>query len=143
MSVGNIIEKANLRYLLKALAAWFVAAIVLLLLAAIIVSSASVSLSAMGYISSALSFLTAAVAGMAAGRAGSGAKFYLGLITSAVIVTMLLTIGFLVRGSEMASSGILSVVSFSFTGCLFGAVFLSGKKNNKKRSKYLPGQRRK
>lgn len=143
MSVGNITEKVNLRYLLHAITAWFITAGALLLLTTIIVSKASVSSGALGYLSSAMSFLTAAAAGMAAGKSGTGAKLYTGLITAAVIVTVLLTIGFLVRGSQMESSGILSVVTFTFAGCLFGAVFLSGKKNVPKRSKFLPGQRRK
>lgn len=124
------------RTILSALASWAVSALVLLCIACFILTKISLGEAAMGYVSSALSFLSAVCAGAALGRARSGGVIYPALLTAAVLVTALLTIGFIVEGSDLQASGVLSVVSFTFTGCLFGSVLFSGKKSKSNKKRY-------
>lgn len=124
------------RTILSALAAWALSALVLLCVASLILSKLSVGEAAIGYVSSALSFLSAVFAGTAVGRAKNGVVIYPAMLTAAVLVTALLTIGFIVEGSDLQASGVLSVVSFTFTGCLFGAVLSGGKKPKNHKMRY-------
>lgn len=142
LPVNNISEKTDIRFLMRAVLAWFLAAVILLLLASLIVSKASISSGTVGYISSALSFLAALFAGAKASSERRKGNVYTGLITGAAIVTLLLTIGFLIEGTEMESDGILSVVTFTFAGCLAGAVLLPGGKTRAKKTRFSPGQRK-
>lgn len=141
LSIKNITNRLDLRFLPKALLGWVISAAVLLLLAAGIISKSTFSSASLGYVSSALSFLTALTAGAVAGRTRKGGALYAGLLTAAVLVICLLTAGFLAKGQDMEPSGILSVVSFSFAGCLFGSVFFSGKKNSGKKTRFRPAKR--
>ena len=129
-------EAWEAKTILSALAAWALSALVLLCIASLVLSKLSLGERAIGYVSSALSFLTAAFAGMELGRGKAGAVIYPAMLTAAVLVTALLTIGFIVEGSDLQSSGVLSVVSFTFTGCLFGAVLAGGKKPKSHKKRY-------
>lgn len=131
----------ELRFLPKALLGWLVSAVILLLIAAGIVSKSKISSASIGYVSSALSFLTALTAGIVAGRTRRGGALYAGLLTAAALVICLLTAGFLAKGQDMEPSGILSVVSFTFAGCLFGSVFFSGRKKTGRKTRFKPGKR--
>lgn len=119
------------RLILSALLVWLVSALVLLCAAAFILTKMSVGEGAMGYVSSALSFLTAVCAGAAVGRGSSGGVIYPALLTAAVLTTALLTIGFIVEGTSIEAAGVLSVVSFTFTGCAFGAALFGGGRKRK------------
>ncbi len=130
------VEAWEPRTILSALAAWAISAFVLLCIASLILSRLSLGEGAIGYVSSALSFFSAVFAGAALGRAKSGGCIYPALITAAVLVTALLTIGFMVEGADLQSSGVLSVVSFSFAGCLTGAVLSGGKKGKSHKKRY-------
>jgi len=129
-------ETGDARTILSALAAWALSALVLLCLSALLLGRVNVGEGAMGYLSSALSFLTAVCAGIAVGKGRTVGVVYMALLTAAVLVTALLTVGFMVEGAAIEASGVLSVVSFSFAGCLFGAVLFSGKKRKKSRQRY-------
>ena len=124
------------RTVLCALAVWAVSALVLLCIACLILSKVSLGEAAMGYVSSALSFSSAAFAGAVLGRGRAGGVVYPAMLTAAVLVTVLLTVGFIIEGADLQSSGVLSVVSFTFTGCLFGAVAAGGKKSKSHRKRY-------
>lgn len=141
LSIRNMAGRLDLRFLPKALLGWLVSAAFLLLLAAGIISKSKISSSSLGYVSSALSFLTALTAGTIAGRERKGGSLYAGFLTAAVLVVCLLTAGFLAKGQNMEPSGILSVVSFSFAGCLFGCVFFSGRKKTGKKNRFRPQRR--
>ncbi len=130
------VEAWEPRTILSALAAWAVSALVLVCIASLILSKVSLGEGAMGYVSSALSFLSAVCAGAALGRSRSAALIYPALLTAAVLVTALLTIGFMVEGADLQASGVLSVVSFSFAGCLAGAVLFGGRKPVKHKKRY-------
>lgn len=125
------VEAWEPRTILSALAAWAISALVLLCIASLVLSKIS-----LGEGSSALSFLSAVFAGAALGRAKSGGIIYPALLTAAVLVTALLTIGFIVEGADLQSSGVLSVVSFTFSGCLLGAVLSGGKKSKSHKKRY-------
>ena len=141
MTFGKLAEKLDLRFLLKGLAAWAVAALLSLLIASAIVSKTSMGVGPMGYISSALSFLSAFFAGAFAAKARGRGGLYAGALTAAVLCVLLLTVGFLIEGQAMEASGILSVATFSFSGSLAGSVFLGGSKRTKK-TRFSPKLRR-
>lgn len=124
------------RTILNAAAAWVASALLLLTAASLIVTRVNAGEAAIGYISSALSFFTAFSAGAVVGREGSGGVVYQAMLTAAVLVTVLLTVGFIVEGAELESSGVLSVVSFSFAGCLTGAILWGGKKGRSHKKRY-------
>lgn len=124
------------RIILSALLVWAVSALVLLCVTAFALTKLYAGEGAMGYISSALSFLTAVCAGAAVGRSSRGGPIYPALLTAAVLTTALLTIGFIVEGSSIQAAGVLSVVSFTFTGCAFGAVLFGGRKQKSFRQRY-------
>ena len=129
------------RLILSALLVWSVSALTLLCVTAFALTKLSAGEGAMGYISSALSFLTAVCAGASVGKHSSGGVIYPALLTAAVLTTALLTtalltIGFIVEGSAIEAAGVLSVVSFTFTGCAFGAVLFGGKKRKNYKQRY-------
>lgn len=124
------------RILLMAMAAWSVSALILLCIGAMILSRVGIGESAIGYVSSALSFLTAVSAGVVIGRAKPDGVIYPALLTGAVLTTCLLTIGFIAEGSRLEASGVLSVVSFTFAGCLAGAVLFTGRGHKKHKMHY-------
>lgn len=142
MTKNNITGGPDMRFLFHGILAWAVSALVLLPAAAFIISAAGINSGAAGYISSALSFLAALFAGRAAATERQGSRLYSGLLCAAVLVTALLTLGFLIRGSKIEPAGILSVVSFSFAGCLVGAVFLPGRKKGPGKARFSHGRRR-
>lgn len=135
MPKSNAIQKTDMRFILYGALAWGISAVVLLPLAALICYKAGVSEGAIGYISSALSFATAVAAGAVAARK-SGGGILAGALTAVIIIIMLLTVGFIVKGAELSSGGVLSVVSFTLAGCVFGAFFFSGKKERAKKSRF-------
>ncbi len=59
-----------------------------------------------------------------------------GFMAIGAYTTALLTIGFIVEGSAIEAAGVLSVVSFTFTGCAFGAVLFGGKKRKNYKQRY-------
>ena len=138
MAWRNITEKWDLCFLLKASVAWAGSALVLLLLASLIVSKANMGMGPIGYVSSSVSFLAAVFAGAYAAKERKGGGFYTGFMTAAIISMVLLTVGFIIEGQEIDASGVLSVVTFTFSGCLVGSVFLGGRKNKAKRTQFSP-----
>lgn len=130
MSVRTLLEKGSLRSLLRAFLVWLAAALTGCLLSACAIRAHAVNSSVLGYVSSALSFLCALLAG-AFGAAGER-RLPSGLLCGAGLSVLLLTLGFLIAGKNMDPSGILSVLSFTFAGCLSGAcLFGVGKKETK------------
>ncbi len=124
----------------RAAAAWTVSAIVLLIIASAVINASDCGEYIMGYACSALSFLSAFSAGAAAARKSRKGTVYTGALTGAIITTVLLTIGFIVKGTETEASAVLSVVSFTFAGSIAGAV-LFGRGNASKRKRYSPRPR--
>lgn len=120
-------------FLLSAMAAWAFSAGILLCMAALAADISKVGETSLAYFSSALSFLTAAAAGLAAARHRKAGGLVTALASSTTIVILLLTLGFLIRGEKLDPSAVLSVVSFTYAGCLFGACLLYKpmKKNGK------------
>ena len=138
---NNIAEKLGLRFLLRALLVWLLAALALLPVAAAVVSRTEMGTETIGYVSSALSFLTALCAGAAAAGGRRSGALTTGLLAAAAIAVLLLTTGFLIGGSALEASGVLSVVTFTFSGCLVGSVFFH-KRPAKRKTRFDPKQRR-
>lgn len=125
---------ADARFIPSALAAWFISAPILLAAASAVVNRAELGGGSIGYISSLVSFLAAVAAGAAAGRVRRAGTIYTAAVSAAAITTLLLTFGFIAAGTELEVAGVLSVVSFTFSGCLVGCVFFgrSGAKRRKR-----------
>ena len=115
-------------FLLSACLGWVIGAAVLLLCAALIANAVGFGERGLGYLSSAISFFAAVAAGVSGARKQSVARLPVALITATVLVIALLTIGFLIRGEEMDSSAILSIVSFTYAGVIAG-MFVYPKKS--------------
>ena len=91
----------------------------------------------MGYLSSGISFLCAAAAGSAAAKKSRTKSLLTALLTSTALVISLLTVGFLIKGREMDPSSILSVVSFTYAGVIFGMLVLyRPSRNTKKKASF-------
>ena len=118
-------------FLISAVLAWIICASMLLLICTVLLCELGCTEQALGYTSSAISFLAAFTSGVVASRRRKSGTIYTALMTAAVIVTTLLTIGFLINGSAIEPSAIMSVVSFTFAGCMSGAIlfFSPGKRH--------------
>ncbi len=103
--------------------AWLVTALALLSLFSLFISRTATSEQTMAYISSAISFFAACAAGR---RAVNGKRNPLlcGLACSFLLLLPLLLCGFLVDHDRLSSDAVMSVVSLSTAGALFGSVFL-------------------
>jgi len=134
MSVRNVVEKGSVRALGRGLLAWLAAALILCFLTACVIRAHSVGSEYFGYISAGLSFLCAAFAG-AVGSRGEG-RLGAGLLCALLLSIVLLTAGFVIGGGRLDPSGVLSVVSFSFAGCLLGGLVFGGRTTQQKRSQF-------
>lgn len=126
----------DLRLLLRAILAWLVAAFVLLLLSAFVLSRIGVGSAVLGYVSSGISFLAAAAAGITLGRDKRNGLLARSLLAALILVVILLTAGFLVGDREISSSAVLSVISFSFAGTLVGASLSGGRRPTRRQSSF-------
>jgi len=131
-------EYQDFSFLPAALFVWLLSALVLLVISSVILNEAGCSEKSLGYVSSLLSFGTAAAAGVAAGRKRKAGAFYTALVTAFVLVTALLTAGFLISSDMIEPSAVMSLVSFSFAGCLVGAVLFPVRKKSKKKQRPKP-----
>ena len=125
----------SLRVLLRSLLVWTACAAGLLLTASLILSKMGTGSAMLGYVSSAISFVCAVAAGAYCKEQQGKNGLVQSLILAGVLILLLLTLGFLIRGKDMDASGILSVVSFTAAGCLLGGLFF-GKGTRKKRAKH-------
>ena len=122
-------------FILSAVLAWILSAALLLLISSILLNELGCNEQSLGYVSSLISFLAAVAAGVAAARKRKSGLLYTALITASVIVTALLTLGFLINGPDIEPSAIMSIISFSYSGCLVGMFFYTP---SRKRKHYKP-----
>lgn len=137
MPVKQNADYADAGFILSAVTAWFIAAVFALLLASFILNRIDIGNACIGYVSSAISFVAAIFAGIAAGRVRKTGALYTAAVSAAVIVTALLTIGFIVEGAGIEADGVISVVSFTFAGCLAGAVFFPQREKKRRQGPKL------
>ena len=104
--------------------AWFLTALLLLSLFSLFISQTATSEQTMAYISSAISFFAACAAGRSAEIESRRPPLLIGLVCSLMITLPLLLCGFLFARERLSSDAVLSVVSLSVAGALFGSVFL-------------------
>ena len=131
--------KPDLSFLPKVLILWSMSAIVLLLVCSAAVSRIRTDSSVLGYISSAISFASAALASAyAAGNSKYGA-IIVGLCSALVLIIVLLTAGMIISGRDLDAAAIISVVSFTVSGSIFGSVFL---KPGNRKSKFTKAKKR-
>ncbi len=123
-------------FLLSAFFYWFLCALILLIICSIILNESGASEKGIGYSSSVISFISAVAAGTAAGRKRNAGAFYTAILTAVALIIALLTLGFVINGSLIEPSSVMSVVSFTFSGCLVGVFFLS--EIGRKKKKYRP-----
>ena len=111
----------DLSFLPRALAAWAVCVAALLFSGAVLYASDAASLSSLGYASSIISFLSAVGAGAAAASTQKEGRIVKGLLSALCLAALLLLTGFLIKG-RLDGSAVLSVVSFTLTGCMLGSM---------------------
>ena len=129
-------EYTDFSFLLHAVFAWIISAMTFLLLASILLNMFKAGERSLAYVSSAISFLSAVCAGLAAVKQRMGGGLPCVLISAAAITTALLTVGFMIKGNQLDPSAVLSVISFTFAGCIAGAMVKGGHKKGRK--KYYP-----
>ena len=135
MSEWENIGKLRMRFLGRAWLAWLLTACILLLFFSFLVSRTSASEQTLAYLSSALCFLAACAAGRQAAREQKSGVLICGVLCAASLVAVLLLCGFLIDRDSMSSDSVLSLVTLSFAGALFGSVFLSGRTRQRPRHK--------
>ena len=130
-------NRLELLFLAKAAAVWLIAAMILLLLSAGIISGMNLSSSSVAYFSAGVSFLSAFAASFAAAAGKSGRLKY-GLLTGLVLTVLLIMLGFIVEGRDLSADGVLSVVSFTLTGALAGGIFAPASRSGKAKRSFRP-----
>lgn len=142
MSV-NSSQALDIRFLPDAILMWFISALILLPIAALTAQLTQCSEAGLAYISSAASFLTALAAGAKAIRTRKKSAVLTAIISALSIIIIALTLGFVIAGDKLQADGILSLVTFTFSGALVGSVFFAGNKSNvKRRAGPKPGRRK-
>ena len=126
----------SVMFLLSGIAAWIATAMVLLPIGAFILSRVDATERILAYFSSALNFAAASAAGAAAVRKNGRGRLLCAALVSTFIVILLLFLGFVISSSGLSPDGVLSVVMFTYSGGLFGAVFVpAGAGKDKLRAK--------
>ena len=142
MSV-NSSQALDIRFLPDAILMWFISALILLPIAALTAQLTQCSEAGLAYISSAASFFTALAAGAKAIRTRKKSAVITAIISALSIIIIALTLGFVIAGDKLQADGILSLVTFTFSGALVGSVFFAGNKRNvKRRAGPKPGRRK-
>ena len=141
MSEEKIKSRGEFKYLLKAALIWALSALIMLLIAGAIYRYMDLSSDSMGYVSSAISFFAAFIAALIALKNEKEGILYKGLICAGFITVLLLTLGYILDSRKLSPSGILSVVSFTFSGFLLGGLILSLQTNKKSHHKLKPGRK--
>ena len=111
----------DLSFLARAFAAWAVCAAALLLSGAVLYASDGAALATLGYASSLISFLSAVGAGAAAVSEQREKRLLKGILSALCLSAVLLLIGFLIKG-KLNGSAVLSMLSFTLTGCALGSL---------------------
>ena len=128
-------KSLSLAFLPRAFGGFAVCACALLLCAAVLYASNAAPLSTLGYACSVISFFSAVGAGAAATFERKERRLLIALVTGAALSAVLLLTGFLIKGKPEGSA-VLSVVSFTVSGCLVGAILgVRKKKRTRFRSK--------
>ena len=125
---------SNGKFILRALSAWLISALILTPVAALILQKTAAGSAEAGYTSSALSFLCAFAAGIRALK-GENGRIYKALISAAALCILLITAGYIFGKNNISPDSILSIVSFSFSGCLAAALLCSGTPGVRKKVK--------
>ena len=130
-------DRGELLFVVKAILTWIIWAFTLTLIFSFIISKTSFDSSYIAYISSVISFISAVFAGHKASICRRDSGINTGLFTAIFLIIFILTIGFVVKGESISSSGVISVVSFTFAGVIVGACGIAGLRygNRKKISK--------
>ena len=122
-------------FILAGVIVWLAASLLLLPLSAALVYKSELGEASLGYVVSAVSFLSAAIGGIAASKKRGKAAVYTGLIVGCTMTCFALMLGFLIAGSRITADGVLSLVSFTLTGCIVGCILPTGKtKGGKKKN---------
>lgn len=116
-------RRGELPALLTAVPVWLICALLLTTIASLINNRAGLSLRDLGISSSAISFLSAFAAGCACIRVRKSKRLITGLICAGVLIVILLTCGYIISSGLPEQGAVISVTSFTLSGCLFGAVF--------------------
>ena len=117
-------DRGELLFLFKALVTWLTVGIILSLILSIIISQTTLDSSYIAYLSSIISFITAVFAGFRAMSARRKGKLYTALFTAGFLIIFILSVAYIIASGEIIASGLISVISFTFSGVFFGAYIL-------------------
>lgn len=131
----------DVRSVLTGCAAWGLCSLMLSLSAALLMTLVDIPAGAVGYICSSLSFASALFAGMRAMRGKERGALVLGLAVGTAVTIIALTLGFLISENALDADGVLSVVTFTLSGALAGAL-LSPKGKKRRKRKHVLARRR-
>ena len=119
---------------------WLLTSVALLAFFSLIISRTAAPERAMAYFSSALCFLAACAAGQQVAKEQTAAPLFCGAICTVFLVLPLLLCGVLIDRKSMSSDSIMSLISFSLAGALFGSILLGGHHKKRKRGHVSFGQ---
>jgi len=133
MSRSEAKDAFNLKRGAAVLLTWLLAALTLLLLVSLAFIRFPASARLLAWAEAAVCFLAAAAAGRVAGQ-GSEKRLLRGLAVGLALCLVLPGLGFLIDADRLNRDALLSTVSFSLSGALFGAVVLSGGRSRRQTS---------
>ncbi len=137
-------DRGELMFLIDALLTWLIVGVFLCLSLSFIVTRTTLDSSFIAYLSSSVSFLSASFAGLRSAAESKYNKLYSTLITAVFTIISVLTVAYIVSNGQISASGLISVISFTFSGFLFGGLVLhticygnrkKAYKRNRKRTK--------
>ena len=126
-------EAIDIRFLLSSILMWVIVAAILLPFAALLAQVLQVGENTLAYISSFLSFAAAIFAGAKAMHIRKKGAVGTAFVTGVCIIIIALTLGFIIAGDRFDAAGILSLVTFTLSGALVGAVFFPGQKKQRRK----------
>lgn len=125
---------AGTRALLRGLAAWLLAAAILLPVFSFASSRLAASSRTVSIIGSLISFLSAAFAGAVSVRGADSRRLLRGILMGCLLGALLAAAGFLIGGRVFHPDGLIGMLSFTLSGAVFGSVFFSGEAGKKRRN---------
>ena len=119
----------------RSIAFWFASNLIIAALTAYVLSLSCQQERAIGWGVSAVSFLSAAVTAKIILTGCKKALFINAAVLAVLFTVVSLLIGFVIDSKAIEASAILSLATFTFSGCFFGSIFTSDSRKRKNRVK--------
>ena len=140
MSESNRKFRLNPGVLLYGLTTWLLASAVLVPSIGFAASNFADSARTVSLLGDLISFLSAAFSGAAVARSSDSGRLLPGILIGCLLALILALTGFLIGGRVFRPDGVLSMLSFTLSGAVFGSVFFgkstSVSKMKRRRSRF-------